>query len=331
MGGGDHAHVDRRRLGRAQPADLAALERAQELDLQRGRHFGDLVQEHRAAAGLLEEPELADRGPREGAPHVAEELGLEQRLRHRAAVDGHERTGCPRARVVHGLGDDLLARAGLAQDQHGRVGWRHPLHEVEDGVHGRRLRDHAGDAVAFAELGAQVLVLATERAAGQGLVDAAIELFRLLALLEVVQRAEADRLLGRLPLRVGGQQDHLGRGSMRLGRPQHVEAIAVRHPEIGDDEVEDLPGQELGRGGDAIGLDHVVAPLAEQQGQRAPRRRLVVHDQQVGHGQATSSGNSSVTRVPRPGAESISMRPPWAATMRSAMVRPRPLPFGLPE
>src|SRR5688572_32291012 len=44
------------------------------------------------------------------------------------------------------------------------------------------------DAVAFAELGAQVLVLATERAAGQGLVDAAIELFRLLALLEVVQR-----------------------------------------------------------------------------------------------------------------------------------------------
>jgi transposase len=47
--------------------------------------------------------------------------------------------------------------------------------------------------------------------------------------------------------------------------------------------------------------------------------------------QAVSSGNSSVTRVPRPGSESISMRPPWAATMRSAMLRPRPLPSGLPE
>src|SRR2546422_3895515 len=101
---------------------------------------------------------------------------------------------------------------------------------------------------------------------------------------------------------------------------------------IGDDEVEDLLREALRRGGDAVGLEHTVASLAEQQGQRAPRRRLVVDDQQAGHRQAAaSSGNSSVTRVPRPGLESISMRPPCAPTMRSAMVRPRPLPFGLPE
>ena len=46
-------------LGRAEPADLAALERAEELDLERGRHLADLVQEQGAAVGLLEEAELA--------------------------------------------------------------------------------------------------------------------------------------------------------------------------------------------------------------------------------------------------------------------------------
>ena len=90
MGGRDHAHVDGRGLRRAEPPDLAALQRAQELHLERGRHLGDLVQEQRAAVGLLEQAELADGGAGERAPHVAEELRLEQRLGHRAAVDGHE-------------------------------------------------------------------------------------------------------------------------------------------------------------------------------------------------------------------------------------------------
>ena len=158
-----------------------------------------------------------------------------------------------------------------------------------------------------------------------------VELVRLLALLEVVEGAEADRLLGRLPLGVGGEEDHLGRGGVSLGRPQHVEPVAVRHSQIRDDEVEHFLGEELRGRGDAVGFEHAVASLAQQQGQRAPRRKLVVDDQEVGHRQAASSGNSNVTRVPRPGSESISIRPPCATTMRSAMVRPSPLPFGLPE
>src|SRR2546422_5486333 len=38
---------------------------------------------------------------------------------------------------------------------------------------------------------------------------------------------------------------------------------------IGDDEVEDLLREALRRGGDAVGLEHTVASLAEQQGQRS--------------------------------------------------------------
>ncbi len=331
MRGRDHAHVDGRRLRGAEPPHLAALQRAEELDLERGGHLGDLVQEQRAAVGLFEQAELARGGAGEGPAHVAEELGLEQRLGHGPAVDGHERARRPRARVVDGLGDDLLAGAGFALDEERGVGRRDPLHEVEHRVHGRRMRDQAGQAVALPELRAQVLVLAAKRARRQRVVDAVIELVRLLALLEVVEGAEADRFLGRLPLRVRGEQDHLGRSRVVLRGAEHVQAVSVRHPQIGDDQVEHFLGQVLRRGGDAVGLDDVVPPPAQQQGQRAARRRLVVHDQQASHAQAASSGNSSVTRVPRPGSDSISMRPPWAATMRSAIVRPSPLPLGLPE
>ncbi len=133
----DHAHVDRRGLRGAEPADLAALQGAEQLHLERRRHLGDLVQEQRAAVGFLEEPELVDGGAGERAAHVAEELGLEQGLGHGAAVHGHERPRRARARVVDGLGDDLLAGAGFALDQQRRVRRRHALDEVEYGLHGR--------------------------------------------------------------------------------------------------------------------------------------------------------------------------------------------------
>ena len=55
VGGRDHAHVDAHRARGADGAHLAELEGAQEAHLQRRRHLADLVEEDRAASGLLEE------------------------------------------------------------------------------------------------------------------------------------------------------------------------------------------------------------------------------------------------------------------------------------
>ena len=77
---------------------VALLERAQELGLQRERHLADLVEEERAAVGLLEEARRALLGVGERAAHVAEQLALEQRLGHRRAVDAR-RTGRSRRRL----------------------------------------------------------------------------------------------------------------------------------------------------------------------------------------------------------------------------------------
>ncbi|MNR00392.1 hypothetical protein D3C85_1161630 [compost metagenome] len=83
------------------------------------RHVADLVEEQGAAVGLLDQAAhaLAARAG-EGARLVAEQLALDQRLRHGGAVDRHERRPGAPAAVVQGARQALLAGAGLAVEQH---------------------------------------------------------------------------------------------------------------------------------------------------------------------------------------------------------------------
>ena len=54
VGGGDDADVDRLLLPSAEAAERALLQHAQQLDLRRRHHLGDLVEEQRAAVRQLE-------------------------------------------------------------------------------------------------------------------------------------------------------------------------------------------------------------------------------------------------------------------------------------
>ena len=102
------------------------------------RDLADLVEEERAAVGELEAADAVLDRTGERAAHVAEELALEQLARDRAAVDAHERTVLARAAGVHGVGDELLADARLAQHEHARVGRRHRLDLAQDLAQGGR-------------------------------------------------------------------------------------------------------------------------------------------------------------------------------------------------
>ena len=73
-------HVDLERRRAADPLELALLEDAQQLRLDRERQLADLVEEQRAAVGPLEAARPLAVGAGEGAALVAEQLGLEQRL-----------------------------------------------------------------------------------------------------------------------------------------------------------------------------------------------------------------------------------------------------------
>ena len=79
VGRGDDARTSTRRASSCRrPADLALLQHAQQLGLQLERQLADLVEEQRAAVGLLEQAARARAvGAGERAAHVAEQLALD--------------------------------------------------------------------------------------------------------------------------------------------------------------------------------------------------------------------------------------------------------------
>ena len=83
-------------LRAADAVDHALLDGAQQLGLQPHVHLGDFVEQQRAAGRLLELADAARDRAGEGALLVAEQLGLQQVLRDRRAVDRDERLACAR-------------------------------------------------------------------------------------------------------------------------------------------------------------------------------------------------------------------------------------------
>src|SRR5690606_33661324 len=114
VGRGDDAHVDLHLLAAADPLNDAALERAQEHDLDLERHLGEPIEEEGAAVGAFEGAALRAHGAGEGAALVAEELALGELSGDGAAVDRDERAAAAARDLVDRARDELLAGAALA-------------------------------------------------------------------------------------------------------------------------------------------------------------------------------------------------------------------------
>src|SRR5690606_15333894 len=130
----------------ADAAEGAVFEHAQEPDLRLQRQLADLVEEDGPAVGLLEIARPALDAARVGALLRAEELGLDQPLGDRAAVDDDEALVPAAAERVDEGGEELLADAALAFEQHGDIGARHLPRAVD---HAPELGRAADDAEAF--------------------------------------------------------------------------------------------------------------------------------------------------------------------------------------
>src|SRR5690606_36068127 len=118
----------------------------QELGLEVDVELADLVEEDRAARGLLEAAAvLADRAG-ERALLVAEQRRLDEITRDRATVEDDERLVTARRGVVDAPGDELLAGAGLAGDEAGQIARRDLLEGREDLAHTGRGADHPIEA-----------------------------------------------------------------------------------------------------------------------------------------------------------------------------------------
>ena len=88
--GGDDANVDTRDLVVADALDLTALEKTEELGLDREREFADLVEKERASVRGFDAAGAGLDGSGKGAAGMPEELGLEKRLGDGGAVEHRE-------------------------------------------------------------------------------------------------------------------------------------------------------------------------------------------------------------------------------------------------
>ena len=147
VGGGDDAHVDLERAARADPRHLAIFDRAQQPVLGGAGQSGELVEEERAAIGFLEAARPRLGGAGEGAGLVAEQFRLDQSLGQGRAVHDDQRPVPAGGQVVQALGDQLLAGAALADDEHRPVERRGAAGALDRVEEGGGLADELGVAL----------------------------------------------------------------------------------------------------------------------------------------------------------------------------------------
>ncbi len=261
---------------------------------------------------------------------MAEQLGLEQRLGQGRAVHRHERAVGARARVVDGPGDQLLARARLALDEHGGVQPGHARDQLVDLRHLVRLAHQRVDALPRLQLLAELPVLAGEPPRLQRPPHHELDLLHPERLGQVVGGAGVHRLDGGGHRREGGQDDH-GQVGLRLVQAlEDAEAVEAGHPEVHQDEVEGLVLGHAHARLAAVGHAHPVALAIEGLGEQLARDLVVVGDEDErarAHRTGPAAGRITRNVLPVPSSLSTSIWPLCSRTIWDVMKSPSPVPW----
>ncbi|MCW0463548.1 hypothetical protein NB705_000621 [Xanthomonas sacchari] len=295
IGGADHPHLDLPLAVGAEPFEPAGLQHPQQLHLPGQRQVADLVQEQGAAVGGLELALAHLVGAGVGAGLGAEQLGLDQFGRDRAAIERHERAAPYRGVGLDDLRDLLLAAAVGAGDQHRQFRARHLAGQGDRALAGGIGEHCAAQVVALRQLlamAALAVAAAFQFAAGLGqlqqVVDGGQQLAVVPGLGQVVGGAGLDQLHRAAELGPGGQQDHRQIRMARADRLEQGHAFLAGGGVGGEvhvlqDQIDVALAQALQAGLRAVGMDGVDVVQGEQHFQRGGDRRVVVDDQQAGH------------------------------------------------
>ena len=211
---------------------------------------------------------------------MAEQLGLEQGLRQRGAADLHERVRVALAGPMQRLRHQLLAGAGLAGDQDGRVGPRHLADELEDLQHRpRAAHDPLAVGGALAELQAEGGDLVAHVGVLEDPLQRGEQVVHLERLRDVVVGAVLHGLDGAGAAAEGGHHDDFEVGILALQLPEDGEPVLVGQLDVHHHEV----GHLLGDGRDALGpgrgVLRLVPGILQQVCQEIPDLGLVIDDE----------------------------------------------------
>jgi hypothetical protein len=229
---------------------------------------------------LFEQAMARFRGAGEGAARVAEELGREQVALERAAIDGDERSRRARRPFVQRARDQLLARAALADDEHGRVRRRQPRDLILEHAHRLRVAHHARLAAESARAPEQHRLALQPPRFGRFL-DGEHEPLRVERLLQEVERAQLHRAHRVVDGAAPGEEDDGHAGLLEARVREDVEPRAVRDRQIREHEIERPAIDGLARLFHRRHGDDLVAVLRQLGAEQAPERRVVLDDEHV--------------------------------------------------
>jgi len=279
LGRADHPQVDLDAAVGAQPLQGLLLQYAQQLDLLRQRHAFDLVEEQRAAGGMLDAADALALGAGEGAALMAEQLALEDGFRDRRAVQRHKRPADARAEVMQAARDLFLAAAGLATDQHVDVGPGQLQHLASQVIHGAgHAQQLRFDTSLAGELLAQLAVLADQPALVHRAAYAVEQAFRGEGFFDEVVGALAQRLHRHGHVTVAGGHDHRQVG-IQFDQPfEQAEAVEIGHTHVADQHAGKVAIQRCQRLAGAGEGTHLKAGKLQPLLHGLTDRRLVVDE-----------------------------------------------------
>jgi hypothetical protein len=220
-------------------------------------------------------------------------------------------------------GHQLLAGAVLPEDQDARVARRALLDQFADPLDARR---GAGHAVLLGQPRLQGAVLPLQLFQPQGVLHHGDGLFQRQGLFQEVEGAQLHRLHRQVDVAVAGDHHHLDFGVFGLDALEHLDAAHVRQPDVQDDQLHRLLGEQAQGLEAVLGQDHPVAFVPQAVGEHLADALLVVHDQDHAHSFQAPNGRSMMKVVPTPAWVSKRIEPPWSKTIRSTMVSPSPAP-----
>ena len=214
------------------------------------------------------------------AAHVSEELRVEKGFGERAAVERDKRPFAPRRVHMDRAGDELLARSRFAGDEHGAARRSDGLDELKERQHRRARADDVRKLVRGVQRPLEEDVLLLQPLSLELAADAHAQLrHRILGLRHVVGRAETERLDGRVGGGEGGHHDADDVGSDALGFAQQVHPVHLGHPDVGDEDIDPLPLEDVDRRRAVLRDQHVVPVAPQHDRQQLAHRALVVDDE----------------------------------------------------
>ena len=192
---------------RTKPLDGTRLQEAEELHLGRGVDLADFIEEKGPAVLGFETAHAAFVGAGEGTFLMTEKLGLQEVRRDRGAVHRHEGALGALAGLVDHLGKQLLARAGLAEEEDGRVRGGDRTDLLDRMLQGRRGTDDLAEGEFPVEAGLQRDDFLLGRPRLQPTLQHQLDLAQVDRLLEEPVGAAAHRRDGRLHVAVSRHHD----------------------------------------------------------------------------------------------------------------------------